>query len=160
MPFHVDIQNEHGYPADAALLRQAALQTLAAHDLPDGAELTVALLTDEAMRTLNRQHRGVDAPTDVLSFPTDALPDEIDEAPYLGDVLIGYAYVEAQSAREGFPLAESLALMVVHGVLHLLGYDHDIPSSRAEMWQTQAEILTQLGIRPEIVLAYEQEEDE
>lgn len=160
MAFQVTVQNDLKFPIDTPALTRAALAALNAHDLPPQAALTIALLSDESIQTLNRQYRGVDAPTDVLSFPAEALPEEIEEAPYLGDVLIGYTYVEAQSAREGYPLAESLALMVVHGVLHLLGYDHDTPENRADMWNVQADILKQLGIRPEIVLAYEQEHDE
>ncbi len=160
MPFHVDVQNEHSYPIDAAALQRAALAVLDAHGVELDTTLSVVLLPDEDIRALNQQHRGVDAPTDVLSVPAEELPEDIDEAPYLGDVLIGFPYVQAQSEREGFPLAESLILMVVHGVLHLLGYDHDTPDNRADMWEVQAVLLEQLGVRPEIVLAYEQEHDE
>jgi probable rRNA maturation factor len=160
MPYHVDVQNDHQFPIDAAALQRAALAVLDAHDVECDTTLSVVLLPDEDIRALNHQHRGVDAPTDVLSFPADDLPEGIDEAPYLGDVLIGFPYVQAQSEREGFPLAESLILMVVHGTLHLLGYDHDTPDSRADMWDVQAVLLEQLGVHPEIVLAYEQEHDE
>lgn len=160
MPFHVDVQNEHQFPIDADALRRAALAVLDAHEVEPDTTLSIVLLPDEDIRALNQQHRGVDAPTDVLSFPADALPEEVNEAPYLGDVLIGFPYVQAQSEREGFPLGESLMLMVVHGALHLLGYDHDTPENRAEMWDVQADLLTQLGVRPEMVLAYEQEHDE
>lgn len=160
MPFHIDVQNEHRFLVDAAVLQHAALAVLEAHDVAPDSALSVVLLPDEDIRALNHQHRGVDAPTDVLSFPAEALPDEIDEAPYLGDVLIGFPYVQTQSEREGFPLKESLMLMVVHGVLHLLGYDHDTPARRADMWKVQAVLLEQLGVSPEIVLAYEEEPDE
>lgn len=160
MPFDVIVHNEHGYPIDTTALQQAALAVLNAHDVAPDTTLSVVLLPDEDIHALNQQHRGVDAPTDVLSFPAEELPEGIDEAPYLGDVLIGFPYVQAQSEREGFPLAESLILMVVHGALHLLGYDHDTPNNRTEMWEVQAVLLEQLGVRPEIVLAYEQEHDE
>ena len=78
-----------------------------------------------------------------------------DEAPYLGDLVIAYPYASAQATGLGHPLADSLALLVVHGTLHLLGYDHDTTESRAAMWAAQARALTTLNISPEIVPSLE-----
>lgn len=158
--FTISILNEHQYAADEAALREAAIQVLKRHDVLPDSTLTVAILNDEEVRALNLQHRGVDAPTDVLSFPADALPDDFGENPYLGDILIAYPYLQAQNEREGYVMAESLLLMVVHGTLHLLGYDHLSSEERDEMWSVQAEVLKELNISPDIVPAYEQEHDE
>jgi probable rRNA maturation factor len=159
MSFTVDVLNAHAYAADVTALQRAAQAVLKRHDVLPDSIITVVLMNDEEMRALNRQHRGVDRPTDVLSFPADALPDEIAESPYLGDVLIAYPYTQAQAEHEGFTLADSLVLMVVHGTLHLLGYDHDTPENRADMWDIQAEVLAELGIPPGIVPAYEDDAD-
>jgi probable rRNA maturation factor len=103
---------------------------------------------DETVRTLNRTYLDVDAPTDVLSFGGES-PDFVaapDAERYLGDVIISYPRAQAQAAAAGHPLEAELALLVVHGVLHLLGYDHIRPEDKAVMWKRQADILAQLGL--------------
>jgi len=110
--------------------------------------LTLVVTDDEAVRALNRAYRGVDAPTDVLSFGGEA-PDFVsppEAEPYLGDIVISYPRAQAQALAAGHPVEAELALLVVHGVLHLLGYDHERPEDKAEMWQRQSEILAQLGL--------------
>lgn len=156
MSFTVDIRNEQGFSVDEAGLRKAAQMVLAAHEIAGDSALTVVITTDAEVAALNRQFRGLDAPTDVLSFPADAPPvEEEDEPPYLGDLIIAYPYASAQAAQEGHPLQDSLALLVVHGTLHLLGYDHDTPEHRAEMWAEQAAALEGLAISTDIVPALE-----
>lgn len=154
--FTIAIQNEANYPVNPERLQQAALTVLAQYDLAPNISLTIVLTDDAAVQALNRQHRGVDTPTDILSFPAAALPDAItDEAPYLGDLIIAFPYAQAQAERENHALLDSLALLVVHGTLHLLGYDHDTPEKRAAMWAEQAAALRQLGIDTAIVPALE-----
>lgn len=138
-------------------LSAAALATLEAHDLDHGI-VTIVITTNAAIQELNHTFLGVDAPTDVLSFPaqtdpaapnipTDLPPDLAQEqAAYLGDLLIALPYVEKQAARHLRPLREELSLLVVHGTLHLLGYDHLTAEDEQEMWTTQADILAQLGM--------------
>ncbi len=160
MSYVIDLLNQHDYPIEATALEAAANAVLKRHDVLPETVITIAFLNDEEIQALNLRHRGVDKATDVLSFPADALPDEIEESPYLGDILIAYPYTLAQSEQEGYSMADSLVLMVVHGTLHLLGYDHDTNENHAEMWELQAEVLTELGINPDIVPAYEQDHDE
>lgn len=148
----IDIVNEAGYAIDAALLEQAALVVLARHEGDSDSDITIAISDDETVASLNLQYRGVDAPTDVLSFPMDAMPAD---NRYLGDLVIAYPYAAAQAEREGHALDDSLMLLVVHGTLHLLGYDHDTPERRAEMWAAQAAALVALGVPVEIVPALE-----
>lgn len=148
--FAVEVQNDHDFPASAEALTGAALTVLNAHEVEPGTAMTIVLESDAAVAALNAQFRGVNAPTDVLSFPMDA-PPMPGEPPYLGDVIIGYAYAAAQAESEGFTVADGLLLLVVHGTLHLLGYDHDTPENRAEMWAAQADALTSLGVPLSIV---------
>src|SRR5690606_35678638 len=113
------------------------------------AELSVVITDDETIRQLNRDYRGVDEPTDVLSFaahgeqedseqggaPVHLPPEAAAElADYLGDILIAYPYSMAQARHYGTDPAAELRLLVVHGTLHLLGYDHDSPEAESAMW--------------------------
>lgn len=144
--FTVDVQSDD-YPVAAARLIAAAETTLRLQNAPPDAALTIVITDDETVAGLNRRHRGVDTPTDVLSFPADAPPVEIpDEPPYLGDLIIAHPYAAAQAAREGHDLDDSLALLVVHGTLHLFGFDHDSEEKRAAMWAAQAQALQTLQI--------------
>lgn len=156
MAFGVDIQNEQDYKMDAARLQMASEAVLMRHDVDEDSSLSIVFVDDAYIQGLNLQFRGIDAPTDVLSFPADEPPVDIEgEPPYLGDLIIAYPYASAQAAREGHPLDDSLALLVVHGTLHLLGYDHDTPETKAEMWAAQEAALIALNISPEIVPALE-----
>lgn len=147
----IEILNESGYEIVEQRL-QAAAETVLAQQQVENTELTIAFVDNDAVADLNRRYRGVDAPTDVLSFPMDDMPGE---TRYLGDLVISYPYARAQAEREGHALADSLSLLVVHGTLHLLGYDHDTPERRAEMWVAQERALVPLGVPLEIVPALE-----
>lgn len=108
-------------------------------------ETTIVLTGDETLKTLNAQHLGIDAPTDVLSFPADEFdPDQ--QMPYIGDVIISVPRAKEQAEAAGHPLENEISLLIVHGILHLLGYDHDSEERKALMWKKQAEILNNLGI--------------
>jgi probable rRNA maturation factor len=130
-------------------LHQAALATLAHQRMESGYELTVVVTDDEALHELNLRHRGVDAPTDVLAFADETRGPFVD-APglphYLGDVVMSFPRAEAQAAEAGHDVQAELQLLVVHGVLHLLGYDDQVEAKRAQMWAVQSEILQGLGV--------------
>jgi probable rRNA maturation factor len=127
---------------------QAALEQAGA--TPDS-ELTILITDDTQLADLNHQFLEVDSPTDVLSFPaSEPATSETDPdtgAPYLGDVIISYARAQAQAAAGGHSVRDELRLLVVHGVLHLLGYDHAEASDQEKMWWLQAEILKGLGAK-------------
>jgi probable rRNA maturation factor len=108
------------------------------------ASLTILLTGDEKLRQLNRQFLGIDAPTDVLSFPAGETDPDTGEY-YLGDVVISFPRAQAQAQERGHSTAEELDLLVVHGVLHLLGYDHADAEERDRMWAVQQQVLNQLG---------------
>lgn len=131
-------------PADHAALERAAEQTLRRAGADASSEATIVVSDDAHLQALNRQFLGVDAPTDVLSFPGgDTDPDS--EALYLGDVIISLPRAQAQAAAGGHPLKDELQLLVVHGMLHLLGYDHAEEGEKTEMWAIQTAILKDLG---------------
>lgn len=136
-------------PPVAADLIEGAARAALEHQRADG-ELTVVLTDDAQLQELNRDFLGIDAPTDVLSFPaSETDPDS--GAAYLGDVLISVPRAEAQARQAGHPLEAEIQLLVVHGVLHLLGHDHAETGERARMWAAQAEILQRLGL-PDITI--------
>jgi probable rRNA maturation factor len=131
-------------PIDNASLERAAQHTLQFTAAPAGIDLTIVLTDDAELQRLNYQFLELDTPTDVLAFPAGDIDPDTD-TPYLGDVVISIPRAQAQADAEGHPLHDELQLLVVHGVLHLLGYDHIEEHDKAHMWAAQAEILTQLG---------------
>lgn len=157
--YRIDVETSV-YPVAADDLSAAADVTLKGQQVAPGAALTIALTDDEAITRLNRDYRGVDAPTDVLSFPTaQRTPGSPVAATYLGDLVIAYPYASAQADRLGHPVAQTLALLVVHGTLHLLGHDHATPSEQARMWAAQATALRALDVPLDIVPALETPDD-
>lgn len=127
---------------DLSFIEQAAQATLQAAEARPNADLTIVLTQDVQLRQLNQQFLGIDAPTDVLSFPAGEVDPDTDR-PYLGDVLISVERAQAQSLTHS--LEDELRLLVAHGVLHLVGYDHAEEAGKAIMWDIQREILRSLG---------------
>lgn len=107
------------------------------------AELSIRVVDAAESQALNRRFRGKDRPTNVLSFPAE-LPPEL-ELPLLGDLVICRDVVEAEAAEQGKPPEAHWAHMVVHGTLHLLGYDHETAEGAAAMEALEAEILSEFG---------------
>jgi probable rRNA maturation factor len=119
--------------------------------VPDAVEISVVLADDETVHTLNRQYRGIDKPTNVLSFPIEAVPIADSEAGsaapvLLGDVVLGFETVKNEAALAGKPLTHHVSHLIVHGVLHLLGYDHETDHDAAEMEPMETAILARLNI--------------
>ncbi len=124
-------------------LKRAAQAALAHQSMDD--DLTILLTDDAQLRELNREYLGLDAPTDVLSFPASVTDPETARR-YLGDILISVQRAEEQARAAGHALQAEVQLLVVHGTLHLLGYDHAEAGEKARMWNVQAEILERLGL--------------
>jgi probable rRNA maturation factor len=148
----------------AERLQSWAATALAMGGTPIGAELTIVITDDAHIQALNRQYLATDAPTDVLSFPAaDAegefiTPEEL--SPYLGDIVISLPAAQRQSRALNRSLADELALLVVHGCLHLLGHDHADNAERDRMWSLQEETLRRLGIAPEGLISDDPESDD
>jgi probable rRNA maturation factor len=136
-------------PLEKALLM--TFQLFADPALLTGERSVAVTITDtETVRRLNRHYRGIDAPTDVLSFentPDPDFPDFEDTiAQHLGDIVIAYPIAEAQAISTGHTPFEEVILLAVHGALHLLGFDHDTAGHKEKMWANQAEIMARLGL--------------
>ncbi len=153
MAVDIIVSREAGDWAENAewLCERAALATLAVtYDEDEGpAELSVVLADDALVHRLNREYRGKDKPTNVLSFAlTEAEePDAGEDAPImLGDVILAWETVAREAAEQGKTPSDHMTHLVVHGVLHLLGYDHETDDEAEEMEQLETQLLDTLGI--------------
>lgn len=148
----VFLANEQPETVDLAEIRHLAELVLAEEGIPIEAEVTVLLVTDEEMAGYNERFLSRTGPTDVLAFPVEDLlpgvvPDFDPHGPplLLGDVLIAPAYVRGQADELGYTFENELALMVTHGILHLLGYVHDEDEDAVRMEQREVELLAMVG---------------
>ena len=110
-------------------------------------DLTILVDTPEHIRTLNREFRHVDRVTDVLSFPAWEGEISLSADGYLGDIMICYARAQEQAEEYGHSLERELSFLTVHGVLHLLGYDHMTEADETVMRSRQTDILNRLGVK-------------
>lgn len=132
-------------PTKKALLKKAAQRTLFIASSVSDPSLTIIVSNDVFIQKLNLQYRATDAPTDVLSF--SASDEQIEpESIYLGDIVISYPTALSQATLAGHPVDYELCLLVIHGILHLLGFDHHTPSEKIKMWDMQRRVLVDLGI--------------
>ncbi len=130
-------------------LRRAAELTLVAAGLSSPVELGLVIADDDTVRELNRSYRGVDNITDVLAFAlsqpeSDKVEHFImppDKTLHLGEIFISYRQAERQAEEQHHPLGRELALLVIHGVLHLLGYEHERPEAEQRMRAMEAKVL-------------------
>jgi len=107
---------------------------------------TLALSSDPHVRDLNRTHRGQDKPTNVLSFPAPAIERAAGEPDFLGDVVVGVETLKREAADEGKTLADHFQHLVLHGLLHLAGYDHENEDDAREMEAVEVAALARLAI--------------
>ena len=133
-------EQESGLPT-AEQIEQWA--TAAVQPQSDEVEMTVRIVDEAESHELNLNYRGKDRPTNVLSFPFEC-PDEV-ELPLLGDLVICRQVVEREAQEQEKPLMAHWAHMVVHGSLHLLGYDHIEDDEAEEMESLETQIMTELG---------------
>jgi probable rRNA maturation factor len=139
----IHIETEFPFPED--MLQRAATAALEHESGSLGSELSIVLTDNARLHELNLSYLGIDSPTDVLSFPASETDPETG-ARYIGDILISIPRAQEQASAAGHPLESEVQLLVVHGVLHLLGYDHVKAEEKASMWKAQAEILERLGL--------------
>ncbi|MFA4937900.1 rRNA maturation RNase YbeY [Brevundimonas sp.] len=124
-------------PETEAVVERAALAALGKVE----GDIVVLLTDDESVRELNARFRDKDRPTNVLSFPA---PENA--APHLGDIVLAYGVCATEAEAQGKTLADHLSHLVVHGVLHLLGRDHEDDAEAEEMEAEEREILAQIGV--------------
>lgn len=144
-----------------ALVRKVGMAAQTAYDMADKPkalkkktpEISILLTSDEIVQQLNSQYRGKDTPTNVLSFPQieeDAVPDE--DLVLLGDIILAFETVTREAAEKKIPLETYIAHLVVHGTLHLLGYDHKKDDDAEAMESLENKIMERLGYdRPHAV---------
>jgi len=145
----IEVANESGVAVDEAALASVARHVRGAMQVNPAAELSIMVVTTEVMTELHERWMDEPGPTDVMAFPMDELVDESrrPDAPeigpaLLGDVVLCPAFAAAQARKAGHGLADELALLTVHGVLHLLGYDHAEPEQEREMFGLQNALLS------------------
>lgn len=150
----IEVCNESGVDLDSESIVSVARFALAAMDVSPAAELCVTAVTVEVMSELHERWMDEPGPTDVMAFPMDDLvedsrrPDAPDMGPaLLGDVVLCPEFARPQARAAGHTLADELHLLTVHGVLHLLGYDHGEPDEEREMFGLQARLLTEWRAR-------------
>jgi probable rRNA maturation factor len=142
----IEIANESGVGVDETSIVAAARFALDRMGVSPLAELSVLLVELAAMAALHEQWMDLEGPTDVMAFPMDELdtarPDAADAGPaLLGDIVLCPAFAKDQAKAAGHSLLDELHLLTVHGVLHLLGYDHAEPAEEREMFTLQKRIL-------------------
>ena len=172
----VDIIDDQAYLASGQekLLHEVIEAAAKYLNLPEGIELDLSIVSNEEIQVLNRDYRGLDKPTDVLSFALTEVTSEFDvdfahldlteEAEetedleetefedeeaipqHLGDIIISYPRAQEQAQDYGHSLDRELAFLAVHGFLHLNGYDHQIEEEAQEMFKIQEEVLTTYGL--------------
>lgn len=126
----------------SARVTDAATRALKVGKAPRNASITILLTSDAAVKALNHDFRGKSKPTNVLSFPAPVAADD----DYLGDVALAYGVMEKEARAGGKRLIDHATHLVVHGVLHLLGFDHVTPRKANVMEPMETKILAQLGI--------------
>jgi probable rRNA maturation factor len=143
----VDVLVESGLwkePRSVKSLVRRAIEEAAAAVSTSAAELAIVLTNDSAIRLLNRDWRGTDAATNVLSFPAQGAAGG--EPPFIGDIVLAYETVAREARDEGKPFAHHVAHLTVHGFLHLRGYDHQRSKDADEMEKLERKILRRLAI--------------
>ncbi|WP_395310984.1 rRNA maturation RNase YbeY [Mycobacterium sp. AMU20-3851] len=143
----IEVSNESGMDVSEQELISVAKFAIAQMNVNPAAELSMVLLDEPAMADLHMRWMDLPGPTDVMSFPMDELepggrPDAAEPGPsMLGDIVLCPAFAAKQAEKAGHSLGQELALLTVHGVLHLLGYDHAEPDEEKEMFALQRRLL-------------------
>lgn len=151
---------QNGITVDEAMetmVNQVVEKVLAYEECEEEFEISISFVDNEEMRSLNMEYRGIDKETDVLSFPMvefldGELEEEEEDAEYideeipLGDIVISMEKAQEQSEEYGHSFNRELAFLLVHGMLHLLGYDHEDEASERKMFEKQEDILREMNL--------------
>ncbi|TPN89564.1 rRNA maturation RNase YbeY [Mesorhizobium sp. CU2] len=149
-PVDIDIFVEAGdWPAEAELARLvdgAVAAAFAESDVNGASELSIVFSDDAHIRTLNAEWRGKDKPTNVLSFPAFSFAEGDPLPPMLGDIVLASETVAREAALEDKPIVNHITHLVIHGLLHLLGHDHETDAEAEEMEAIERRALARLAI--------------
>jgi probable rRNA maturation factor len=148
MEINIVIDKEYKPKIKSAWLKNIARQVQKAENVSEKSEMGLKITGDGEIHRLNLQYLDEDRPTDVLSFPMN---EQVDAAPafvkvpdgklHLGDIVISYPTALKQAGEHHHPVNREITILLIHGILHLLGYDHDIPSRKQKMNRREAAIL-------------------
>ena len=141
------VDSEYREKINLELYKQCAVEVLEI-EKADSGMLSLVFTDQEHIHSLNLEYAGVDESTDVLSFTNGDIDPTTDRISF-GDVIIAVPVAEVNASSHNCELEEELALLVIHGVLHLLGFDHASPEDKRMMWDRQSTVLANLGIRNE-----------
>lgn len=136
-------------------LKEIIKYTLEIEQMPPNCEVSISFLFDDDIQTLNKQYRQINEPTDVLSFPIEqSLKDktgtfDLNIPLLLGDIIVSIDHAIEQAEQYGHSLKREISFLIVHGLLHLLGYTHDTDENEKEMFQKQDKILGAFKIERE-----------
>lgn len=130
---------------ETSLFEKACQATLMDSNIEQDLELSVVITDNTQIRKLNKEFRKIDSETDVLSFPSDEIDPETGKC-YLGDIILSYTQALKQANLANHSVEIELQLLTVHGVLHLIGFDHTNKEEKTRMWDKQDEVLKIIGI--------------
>jgi probable rRNA maturation factor len=151
---NISVDEKMNISLDENWLRKIALETLDAEGIDLPIEMGLVITDDKTIKELNKTYRGVNGPTDVLAFHMVADTPQEPQIPFigppdgvrhLGDVVISYSQAIRQAQEQGHHTSTELELLIVHGILHLLGYDHESPQEAKQMRARENDILKRLG---------------
>jgi probable rRNA maturation factor len=125
------------------IIQIAAQQTLLHQNITDEVDFSILVEDEDKLKELNHQYLGIDSATDVLSFPANEIDPETGRN-YLGDIIISFNHAKEQARNASHSTDSEIQLLVVHGILHLLGYDHANSKEKKKMWAIQDDILTSI----------------
>jgi probable rRNA maturation factor len=154
MEINVLIEEGLETEVDSDWLQKVVENALTAENMPPNVEISLLITDQERMRQLNLEYRGLDRPTDVLSFSMSEAKEGEEPQPFigppdgclhLGEVIVSYPQAVLQAQDQKHSIGQEMAVLITHGVLHILGYDHATPEEEAVMFRRQREILTQSG---------------
>ena len=141
----IDVADEYRDKVDDQILGNAAETALNLSGKDEPTSLSIRITDDSEIRNLNKIYRKIDKVTDVLSFEGDFDDPDLGTR-YLGDIVISYPQAEFQANKRGHQTIEEIQLLTVHGLLHLLGYDHADDEKKENMWSLQKQILKKLDL--------------
>ncbi len=144
-------ENTTDIKVNEELINSVIAESLRYEGVSDNCEVSVTIVDNDEIHSINLKHRGIDRPTDVLSFPLinfekETLPNDGSKI-YLGDIIISIEKAEEQAKEYGHSLDREIGFLTAHSMLHLLGYDHMVEDEEKIMFKKQEEILNNLNLR-------------
>lgn len=154
---HIDLVDEQNFLSEKHIQLITDVLELAStvESTPQNSEISITIVSDEEIREINREYRGVDRATDVISFE---MQDDLEDLPLdvqhqvgnmLGDIVVSIDRAKEQATEYNHSVEREVGFLVVHGFLHLLGYTHDTEEEEKQMFAKQKEILDQYGLKRE-----------